>query len=127
MKFQLGSSLKIVAWLALIAIAIVTVVPIEMRPTTSLSPNRERFIVMAIVGGLFALAYPKRFWIVLVALFAAAAVLEPLQFLAAGRHPSTYDAIIKCAGASAGVVSGYLIIRAAELIGPRKTGLKAKK
>ena len=83
--------------------------------------------MMAVVGALFALAYPKRVWIVVVALCGAAAGLEPLQFLAAGRHPSIYDAVVKSAGATTGAVVDYIIIRAAVILGPREIGLKAKK
>ena len=107
------TGLGVGAGLAIAAIAFVTVLPIELRPTTSLSPNRERFRVMAIVGGLFVLAYPRRVLVVIIALSAAVAVLEPLQYFASGRHPSVHDAMIKSAGASAGAVVACILARAA--------------
>ncbi|MDO8399364.1 MAG: hypothetical protein Q7T45_16250 [Bradyrhizobium sp.] len=110
--------LKFAAWLAITAIAIVTVLPIGLRPTTPYSPNTERFFVMAIVGGLFVLAYPARLWAVIFALACGAAVFEPLQFFALGRHPSLRDVVVKSAGAAAGAITGYLLSRVG--------GLKAK-
>jgi hypothetical protein len=98
---------RIAAWLALAAIAIVTVLPIGLRPTTPYSPNIERFCVMAVVGGLFVLAYPRRLWVVLGILVCATALLEPLQFFALGRHPSFYDVVVKSAGAATGAIAGY--------------------
>lgn len=119
MKTAVNAWLKIAAWLAIIAIVIVTVVPIGMRPSTSLSPNRERFIALAIVGGLFVLAYPNRIWAVIVALSGAVALLEPLQYFALGRHASVHDVMIKSAGAAVGAFMGHILIRA--------LGLRAKK
>jgi hypothetical protein len=124
LKYPVHAWLKPAAWLAIVAIALVTVLPIELRPTTSLSPNRERFLVMAIVGALFILAYPKRIWIVVLALCGAAAVLEPLQFFALGRHPSAHDVFVKSAGATIGAVVGFISIHAAYILARRRDGLK---
>lgn len=112
--------LKFAAWLAIAAIVIVTILPIGFRPTTPYSPNTERFFVMAIVGGLFVLAYPARVWAIIAALSCGAAAIEPLQFFALGRHPSFRDVMVKSAGAAVGAIAGYLLSRSA--VG----GLKAK-
>jgi hypothetical protein len=101
--------MKLAAWFSLAAIAVVTILPIGMRPTTSYSPNIERFCVMAISGGLFGLAYPRHFWTISFALVCSAALFEPLQFLAAGRHPSIHDVLVKAIGAVTGVIVGYLL------------------
>ena len=114
---------RIAAWLALAAIAVVTVLPIGLRPATAYSPNTERFCVMAIVGGLFVLAYPKRLWTILGILVCATALLEPLQFLVLGRHPSFYDVVVKSAGATTGAVAGYFLVQ----ICLGRLRLKAKK
>ena len=76
------------AWLSILIVLLVTLVPIGLRPATGLSPNIERFCAMAAVGALFALAYPRRFWLIVLTLSLTAAIVEPLQSLAAGRHPS---------------------------------------
>ena len=56
------------AWLSISAIVAVTILPIGLRPATGFSPNIERFLAMAIVGGLFVLAYPTRFWVIVAVL-----------------------------------------------------------
>jgi hypothetical protein len=95
---------------------------VELRPATNYSPNAERFCVMAIVGGLFVLAYPRWLWAILGILVCATALLEPLQFLALGRHPSFHDVVVKSAGATTGAIIGYLL----GLICFGELGLKAK-
>ena len=104
--------LMIAAWLSIAAVIVVTVLPIGLRPTTPWQPNTERFFVMATVGWMFVLAYPARFWTIVLFLISAAVVIEPLQFFAAGRHPSSGDAIIKASGGAAGAIAGDLILRA---------------
>ena len=101
--------MKLAAWFSLAAIAVVTILPIGMRPTTSYSPNIERFCVMAISGGLFILAYPRRFWAISFALACFVTAFEPLQFLAVGRHPSIHDVLFKATGAVTGAIAGYLL------------------
>jgi VanZ family protein len=88
-------------------VLVVTIVPIGFRPTTGLPPNVERFCVMAAVGALFAAAYPKRFWLIVLALTLAAVLFEPLQYIAAGRHPAFRDVEFKSLGATIGAIIGY--------------------
>jgi len=97
------------AWLSILTVLLVTLVPIGLRPTTGLSPNIERFCVMAAVGALFAAAYPRRFWLIVLTLSLAAAIVEPLQLLAAGRHPNFRDVAFKSLGAVIGVACGYAV------------------
>ena len=107
------------AWLSILTVLLVTVVPIGFRPATGLSPNIERFCVMAAVGALFAAAYPRRFWLIVLTLSLAAAIFEPLQFIAAGRHPSLRDVELKSLGAAIGAAVGYAIAFAAGAINSR--------
>jgi hypothetical protein len=103
------------AWLSILIVLLVTLVPIGWRPATGLSPNIERFCVMAAVGALFAAAYPRRFWLIVLALSLTAAAFEPLQFMAAGRHPSLRDVEFKSLGVVIGAVAGYAIAAVAGL------------
>jgi hypothetical protein len=95
------------AWLSILIVLLATLVPIGWRPTTGLSPNIERFCAMAAVGALFAAGYPRRFWLIVLTLSLAAAIVEPLQFIAAGRHPSFRDVEFKSLGAAIGAAFGY--------------------
>ena len=98
---------RMAAWLSIAVVLLVTVVPIGFRPSTGFSPNIERFCVMAAVGALFAAAYPKRFWLIVLALSLAALLFEPLQYIAAGRHPTFRDVEYKSLGAVIGAIIGY--------------------
>ena len=97
------------AWLSILIVLLVTLVPIGWRPATGLSPNIERFCAMAAVGALFAAAYPRRFWLIVLTLSLTAAMVEPLQFIAAGRHPSLRDVEFKSLGVAIGAVLGYAV------------------
>jgi hypothetical protein len=101
--------IKLAAWLCLIAIAVVTVVPIGLRPATPYSAHSERFCVLAVAGCLFVLAYPGRFWTIVFALACAVVLLESLQFLVASRHPGFRDVLVKSAGTSTGAILGHLM------------------
>jgi hypothetical protein len=106
---QLRSIIKTAAWLSILLVFLVTVVPIGFRPSTGFSPNIERFGVMAVVGALFAAAYPRRFWLIVLGLSLAAAGFELLQILAGGRHPSIRDVGFKSLGAVIGAMLGYAV------------------
>jgi len=58
-------ALRILAWLLLAGLVIVTIGPIQWRPISPLPTQLERAVALMLVGFVFALAYPRR--IVLVA------------------------------------------------------------
>ncbi len=107
------------AWLSILIVVLVTLVPIGWRPATGLSPNIERFCVMAVVGALFAAAYPRRFWLIVLTLSLTSAMVEPLQLLATGRHPSFRDVEFKALGAAIGATFGYIAAFTAGAISSR--------
>jgi hypothetical protein len=45
-----------VAWLLVIAVAVFTLSPIELRPVTAAPANLERFAAFAVIGAAFCLA-----------------------------------------------------------------------
>ena len=103
--------LKLVAWAGLVLVAIAALAPIEFRPTTSsLSPPIERFGAFAAVGLAFALAYPRQFWLAALLVIGAAVVIEMLQVLAPSRHGRPADALVKVAGAAAGLFVGRIFL-----------------
>jgi VanZ like protein len=106
---RLRAIIKAAAWLAILLVFVVTIVPIQFRPSTGYSPNIERFGVMAVVGALFAAAYPRKFWLIVLGLLLAAAGFELLQFFAGGRHPSIRDVGFKSVGAVIGAMLGYAV------------------
>lgn len=109
--------LRCAAWLVLIAILIVTVGPIRIRPVTGEPVDLERFLAFFIVGTLFALAYPRRWLSVLMLVVGSAALFELLQRIAPGRHGEAIDFMIKAVGGFAGVAIGSLARRLPALSG----------
>jgi len=103
----------IAAWASLLAIAIVTIGPISVRPATSFSPDLERVAAWACVAVLFGIAYPTRSILMLLCLVGAAAVLELSQLHALGRHGEVSDFLFKTCGVLLGIgaLSGMRALR----------------
>lgn len=103
--------LRIVAWLVLACIFIVTIGPIDWRPISGEPADVERFGAFFFVGALFALAYPKHWMLVLLLIVGCAGLFELLQRLTPGRHGEILDFLIKAAGALGGTATGYVLSR----------------
>jgi hypothetical protein len=94
----------IVAWATVAFIIYATLAPLALRPTFGwITPDGERFAAYAVGSALLTLAYPRH-WI-RVGLFAVAlaGVLELLQLAVPDRDPRLADALVKMAGALAGI------------------------
>lgn len=98
----------ILAWLALIVIAVVTIGPIDLRPNSGAPPQVERAVAFLIVGFLFALAYPRHIWWAVALVVCATFGLELLQNIRPDRHGREADALAKFAGAALGLGLGWL-------------------
>lgn len=103
--------LRLVAWLVLLAILIVTLGPIQIRPISGEPVNVERFGAFMVVGLLFALAYPKHWLRTLALIVGSAALLELLQRLAPGRHGEVLDFVFKALGGVTGIAIGVGLSR----------------
>jgi hypothetical protein len=102
--FQLGS------WLLLIAIVVMTLGPVSMRPHTHFSPDFDRFAAYALLGGFYRIGYPQcRFWILAPLLVAVAATLEAGQLFVPGRDAHLSDFVFKAAGAMIGLIAIRLL------------------
>lgn len=104
-------TLKIVAWVLLIVLAVVTIGPISWRPVTPLPTQVERMLGLAVVGFVFGLAYPRRLLWVIALLFVSTAVFEALQLVEPSRHGRFVDLLVKLGGAAMGVGLARLAIR----------------
>lgn len=98
--------IPVLAWLLLAAVAFVTLAPIGLRPNSGFSPSIERFAAFAAVGLLFALAYPRQLWLIIVLVLGAAIALEALQLVSASRHGRLFDLAVKLAGGGLGIAAG---------------------
>ena len=102
---------RVLAWLTLAAVVLVTVVPAELRPSSMLPLKVERSLAFCILALVFTLAYVRYWKIVLIALVAAAFGFEALQFLIPSRDPSIADATVKAIGAVSGVFAAKVFVR----------------
>ena len=98
--------LRLVSSSLLIAIGVMTLGPINMRPKTHFSPDFERFAAYALLGGFVALAYPRsRVWLLAALLLGAAGMLEWAQHFVPGRDPRLSDFVFKGGGAIVGLIA----------------------
>jgi VanZ family protein len=91
--------IRILAWLGIAAIVVLTVVPAADRPVTGAGQVLEHFAAYALVAGSFALAYRVSLtWLMLLA-FLFCGLTELMQVPLATRHARLSDFIIDLAGA----------------------------
>lgn len=103
---------QLVSWILLASIAVMTLGPISMRPQTHFGPDFERFVAFALLGGFYALAYPRwRLWILAAFLIAVAGALEWGQLYVPGRDARLSDFLFKALGATIGLITGRLLPR----------------
>ena len=100
---QMARTSRILGWLLLAALVIVTLAPIGLRPVSAAPVSLERFGASALLGFLFAFGYPQRRWQVLASVILAAAGLEALQVVQVTRHGRMTDFLVKGMGGSFGV------------------------
>lgn len=94
---------RVAAWLVVAALVFVTLSPIGLRP--SLAPaNVERACAYGGLGLLLALAYPRRWFVVLVGVVALAGGLELGQVLTETRHGRVADFLVKGGAAACGAL-----------------------
>ena len=103
--------LRVGAWVVLAGIVFATLSPIGLRPVTPEPPNVERAAAFLLFGLLFALAYPKRLWLVIASIVVVAVGLEALQLLAATRHARIADVGVKLLGGGVGLALGAALNR----------------
>jgi VanZ family protein len=105
------------AWLLVLAIAVFTLAPIELRLVTGSPANWERFAAFIAIGVLFCLGYRHHRWRIVGLLIGLAGLLEMLQHVSPSRHGRLPDGLVKAAGALLGMVVSVV----AECISKRQT------
>ncbi|MGF9759477.1 VanZ family protein [Microvirga sp. 0TCS3.31] len=93
-------------WLAcllVLAIAVVTLAPIGLRPVTAAPANWERFAAFMAVGALFCVGYRHHRWRIVGLVIGLAGLLELLQHVSPSRHGRLPDGLVKAAGALLGI------------------------
>ena len=112
-------TLKIIGGLVLVAFAVLSLVPRQLRPHTGLPGPLEHMAAYAIAGALLTVCYHKRSqpFIVAVALSLYAATLEIAQIWVPGRNPKFIDFAASSAGALIGPALACIGVLAQRLTG----------
>jgi hypothetical protein len=112
MKFAMLA--RIVAWPAVAAIIVLSVVPGSVRPHILGNDRVEHFVAYLVVGSLFAIGYVRPLQLLWsgVMLTVCAGALELAQLLIPGRLASPRDFIVSATGAWIGFLTGAVIGRA---------------
>jgi VanZ family protein len=94
--------IAIAAWMSLGFIAFSTMSPAGLRPQIA-SVGFEHVAAFAVVGVLFAIAYPRRLLPIVALVLGSAIVLELVQLLTPDRHARLSDLLVKLGGGSIGI------------------------
>jgi VanZ family protein len=110
---MLRNTTTAVAWISLAFVTYATLSPLNERPelaSLDLFTHLDHYIAYAVVGGVFALAYPRHTFIVCIIVFGSAVLLELAQMLTPDRHARISDAVRKLIGGAIGIAFGRLVI-----------------
>ncbi|WP_201285429.1 VanZ family protein [Chelativorans xinjiangense] len=97
-------------WLIFAAILLATLSPLDMRPRTG-SVHAERFAAFALLGSLYAVAFPRRLVLVCIIVAFSTVALELLQLSLTDRHPRFSDLAVKLAGGAGGIFITWISLR----------------
>jgi VanZ family protein len=96
---------KLVAWLSLLILIALTVVPADERPVSGLQHELEHFVAFGSAGFFLGLAYAGRFRWLYPGAVAFALVLELCQIPLPSRHARVNDFIVDAIAACAGLAA----------------------
>lgn len=98
---------RCLAWLCVLLIAYLSLIPHEMEIRTPVPPGVEHAIAYAGTAGLLVRAYPAQpVWLIIGSLSAYSGLMELLQTFSPGRHPGLDGMLWSSAGA---IVCGVLV------------------
>ena len=104
--------LRAVAWLLIVVISVLSLVPPSHRPVTGTPHNFEHFAIFMLTGLAFGLGYHFRHLSQAAGLIAFAGAIEIAQYWVPGRHARIGDFIVDAMSACIGVVAAWLAIQA---------------
>jgi VanZ family protein len=105
---------RVVAWVGLGTIIVLTLVPPALRPVSAAPNVVEHFAAFLLAGAAFALGYPQYRFSLFAASIACIAVLELLQLFVPGRHARVSDFVVNAIGACIGIALVRLVARTSQ-------------
>jgi VanZ family protein len=100
------------AWLLLLAIIVLSVVPPEDRPVTPAPRDIEHLGIFLLTGLAFGLGYERRHFVQALCLIIFSAAIELVQLLIPGRHAKLGDFVVDALSTVIGVGLAALIPKA---------------
>jgi VanZ family protein len=94
---------KVVGWLLLAFIILLTLSPASYRPVTKIGHSREHYLVHFVLGVTFGIGYAREWWLVALGLVGLTAVAEFAQLFVPGRHARLKDFVIDAGAVCLGV------------------------
>jgi VanZ family protein len=99
---------RIAAWLVLVTIVVLSVVPPRDRPVTPAPHDFEHIAIFLAAGLAFGLGY-SRHLLQIFGLIAFSAAIELIQLAIPGRHARVSDFVVDALSVSVGVAVGFLL------------------
>jgi hypothetical protein len=99
---------RVVAWIGILAIIILSVVPAADRPVTGAGQSLEHLTAFAIVGGAFAIGYRLSLMQLMLLAVLFCAGIELLQIPLPTRHARVSDFLVDAAGACLAILCVFV-------------------
>lgn len=100
--------MQISAWIAIVAITILSLVPASTRPVSGASNTLEHLLIFGLTGLAFGFGYGVNYLRQMIGLVFFAGAIELSQYAAASRHPRLIDFIVDATTACFGVAVAWL-------------------
>jgi len=99
------------AWLLAATIVVLSLGPPSVRPVTGATHDLEHLLIFLATGIAFGLGYPRRGWLLTIALPIFAAAIEVAQNWVPGRHARMSDFLVDAAASCLGVGLSYASLK----------------
>ena len=99
------------AWLLAATIVVLSLGPPSVRPVTGATHDLEHLLIFLATGMAFGFGYPRRVWLLTIALPTFAAAIEVAQNWVPGRHARTSDFLVDAAASCLGVGLSYASLK----------------
>jgi VanZ family protein len=101
---------RIVAWILVVLIVMLSLVPHQLRPETGLPNDFEHAGIFAAAGAAFGLGYNRRPGLLMIGLVTFAGAIEVAQVLIPGRHARLSDFLVDTVSMCATVLVASIIM-----------------
>lgn len=95
--------LRVISWLIIFGLVILTIVPAKDRPVTDLQHDVEHFLAFLLAGTTFGLAYARSLGVNFLRAIMFALVLELSQIPLTTRHARVEDFVVDAVAACLGI------------------------